>query len=424
MKNSAHTLVGYAGSDQRAETAAIPRIVVQAFCDSPDIMDVISLAAQDRLMARARVTVHSGGTATAAQVLQGGPTPSLIVMESRDPAEALLAQLDRLAEICDAGTKVLMIGHTNDIALYRELMRRGVSEYIVAPINPRSVIGAISDIYSDETSDRLGQVYAFIGAKGGVGSSTVAHNVGWMIGQRFGQEVILADMDLPFGTGSLDFNLDPAQGIAEVVQDINRLDNVLLDRLLSKYDEHLSLLAAPTTLEKSYDLDGDIFGPLLEVAQASVPFTILDIPHLWTSWVQNALTLADQVVITAEPDLANLRNAKNMVGFLKRMRPNDPPPKIVLNRVGLPKRPEIKPRDFASAIEMEPIACIPFEANLFGTAANNGQMVPQVSAKSGVADIFAATAQLITGRKDPKQHKGVRGLSHFVEKWSGKVQKR
>jgi len=424
MKNSALDRTGDASSDQRAEVAAIPRIVVQAFCDSPEIMDAIRLAAQDRLMARARVTVHSGGAGMAVQILQDEPTPSLIVMESRDPAEVLLSQLDRLAENCDAGTKVLVLGYANDIAFYRELMRRGVSEYIVAPVDPMTLVAVISGIYSGETSDRLGQVYAFIGAKGGVGSSTIAHNVGWMIGHRFGQDVILADMDLPFGTGGLDFSLDPAQGIVDAIQDLNRLDSVLLDRLLTKYDQHLSLLAAPATLERSYELSGDAFDPLLEVAQASAPFTVLDIPHLWTSWVQNVLTLADQVIITAEPDLANLRNAKNMVSFLKRVRPNDQPSKFILNRVGTPKRPEIKPRDFADAMGIEPIACVPFEANLFGNAANNGKMVPEVSGKSGVSNTFAMVAQTITGRKDPKRHKGMHGLSHFVGKLTGKVQNR
>ncbi|MXQ10690.1 AAA family ATPase [Microvirga makkahensis] len=421
MKSSIHNLVAEASLDQRREIAAVPRVVIQAFCDSPDAMEAIELAAQDRLMARARVTVHSGGAASAVQALQSEPTPSLIVVESRDPAEVLLSQLDRLAEICDAGTKVLVIGHTNDVAIYRELVRRGVSDYIIAPVDPVTVIAAISGIYSDETSDKLGQVYAFTGAKGGVGSSTIAHNVGWMIGHRFGQDVILADMDLPFGTGSLDLNLDPAQGINEAIQDVNRLDSVLLDRLLTKYDHHLSLLAAPVSLERTYELSGDAFDPLLDIAQASAPFTVLDIPHLWTSWAKNVLTLADQVVITAEPDLANLRNAKNMVGFLKQVRPNDPPPKIILNRVGMPKRPEIKPRDFADAIGIEPIACVPFEAHLFGTASNNGQMIPQVSAKSGVSDILARATQVITGRKDTKRQKGVRGLSQLVGKFTSKV---
>jgi pilus assembly protein CpaE len=185
-------------------------------------------------------------------------------------------------------------------------------------------------------------------------------------------------MDLPFGTAGLDFNLDAGLGVADAIQDAGRLDEVLLERLLVKCGEHLSLLSAPATLEKSYDLQEKAVLALLEVAQASVPFLVLDLPHQWTAWAKNVLISADEIVIAAEPDLANLRNAKNMIQILRQTRPNDPPPKLVLNRVGMPKRPEIKPNEFAKAVQLEPIACIPFEANLFGTAANKGQMVAEI----------------------------------------------
>src|SRR5690606_21910246 len=174
-------------------------------------------------------------------------------------------------------------------------------------------IATISRIYRSASSGKLGKVYAFVGAKGGVGSSTVAHNVGWTMGRRFGSDVVLADLDLPFGTAGLDFNLDVSQGLAEIIQDSSRLDEVLFARLLTKCDDHFSFLAAPAKLDRPYDLDANTFYGLLEVAQANVPFTILDIPHLWTSWAMNALVAADEIVITAAPDLANLRNAKNLI---------------------------------------------------------------------------------------------------------------
>lgn len=392
--------------EQHAGIAPIPHITIEAFCDSPDLAQSIESASKDRFMARAQVIVNPGGAANAAQSFRDRPTPPLIIVETWDGADVLLPQLDQLAEVCDAGTRVMVIGHSNDIALYRELMRRGVSEYAVAPLDPRALIAAVSGIYSGDGADKLGQVHAFIGARGGAGSSTVAHNVGWTIGQRFGSDVVVADMDLPFGTGGLNFNLEPAQGIAEAIQDVGRLDRVLLDRLLARYDDHVSLLAAPVRLERSYDPGADAFEPLIEVARASVPFTVLDVPHLWTSWSRRLLTLADQVVITAAPDLASLRNAKNLVGFLRSARPNDPPPQLVLNQVGVPKRPEIKPREFAEALGLDPAAIVPFEPGLFGGAANNGQMIGQASPRSGVAEIFAEIAQSITGRKETKRRKG------------------
>ncbi len=394
---------GEEGTPRPPDARPIPRITIQAFCDTPEIAGTIETAAMDRRMARAHVKVHTGGLNAAVEFYRSAPTPNLILVETRLPFEELVSALDGLAEVCDAGTKVMVIGHSNDVQLYRELLKRGVSEYLVAPVDVMAIITAISGIYHDSGTEKLGQVYAFIGAKGGVGSSTIAHNVAWTMARVVGSDVILADLDLPFGTAGLDFNLDPAQGIAEAVFGADRLDEVLLDRLLAKCEDHLSLLAAPATLDKAYDFGEGSFDQVLEIVQANVPTVVLDVPHLWTSWVRKTLIAADEVVVTAVPDLANLRNAKAIVDLLRQARPNDAPPKLILNEVGVPKRPEIKPDDFAAALQLTPIATIPFDPLLFGTAANNGQMIAEASAKTTVSDVFADIAQIVGGRKELKK---------------------
>src|SRR3954470_1508927 len=173
-------------ASSRAPVAAVdvrpvPRISIQAFCDSNELAKVIEGAAADRRMARAHVKVHSGGIVAAAEFYQSAATPNLIIVESKLAPARLDAELDRLAEVCDAGTKVVVIGHVNDVELYRGLTHRGVSEYLVAPINLMGIIRAVSDLYIDRATQPLGRTIAFIGAKGGVGSSMVAHNVGWSI---------------------------------------------------------------------------------------------------------------------------------------------------------------------------------------------------------------------------------------------------
>jgi pilus assembly protein CpaE len=387
---------------QARNIAPVPRITIHAFCESQDVLATLESASKDRLMSRASFEAHAGGIKAAVEFCRTNPVPNLLIVESRASNEVTLAELEGLADVCEPGTRVLVVGYSNDISFYRELLRRGVSEYTVAPIGVTPLIATVSGIYREASSSKLGQIYAFVGAKGGVGSSTVAHNVGWTMARRFGSDVVLADLDLPFGTAGLDFNLDANQGIAEAIQDSGRLDEVLLDRLLAKCDDHFSLLTAPAKLDRPYDLDADAFGSLLEIAQTNVPFTILDIPHVWTSWARNALVAADEIVITATPDLANLRNAKNLIGFLKQARPHDAPPKLVLNQVGVAKRPEIKPNEFARALELEALACIPFDAQTFGTAANNGKMIADISAKSPAAQAFAQVATGIVGRKEQK----------------------
>jgi pilus assembly protein CpaE len=184
-----------------------------------------------------------------------------------------------------------------------------------------------------------------------------------------------------------------------------RLDDVFLDRLLARCSDHLSLLAAPATLDRTYDFEESAFVQVIDVAQSGVPAVILDLPHAWTGWMKKTLLAADDVVITVEPDLANLRNAKNLVDLLRQARKNDSPPRLVINKSGIAKRPEIKAEDFASALNVSPLAVIPFDAQLFGTAANNGQMIAEADPKSAVGEHFDAIARAVTGRAEIKRQK-------------------
>ena len=185
------------------------------------------------------------------------------------------------------------------------------------------LIECLSNLYNDPDTDPVGNVIAFIGAKGGVGSSTVCHNAAWAMSEILKSNVVVADLDLAFGTTGLDFNQDPIQGIAEALQSPERLDEVLLDRLLTKCSERLSIFAAPVVLDRDYDISADACDIVLDIVRQNVPFVAVDLPHTWTPWVKRVLLQADEIVITAVPDLANLRNAKNLIDLLKQNRTND-----------------------------------------------------------------------------------------------------
>ena len=383
----------------------LPRISIHCFCETEETQAVIERLQQDRRMSKVNLRITAGGISAAANMFSTTPTPNLLVLETGADPVNLLSELAPLAEVCDPSTKVVIIGRYNDIALYRELIRNGISEYIVAPVGMAELMGAISSIFVDPDAEPLGRSIAFIGAKGGSGSSTIAHNIAFGVSNLFSTEVILADLDLPYGTANIDFDQDPAQGIAEAVFSPERLDEVFLDRLLAKCSERLSLLAAPSMLDRPYDFDRAAFHPVIEVLQRSVPVTVLDLPHQWSDWTRTVLAEADEVVITAVPDLANLRNTKNLMDSLKKLRPNDKAPHLVLNQVGMPKRPEISPADFCEPLDMEPVAIIPFDAQLFGNAANSGRMISEMDAKAPTAEIFSQLAHILTGRATIKKGK-------------------
>ncbi len=413
------------------ETAAmqtlrpVPRISIQAFCETEGVAGPIERAGEDRRMSKAHLKVHMGGIPTAIEFYQTAPTPNLIILESRREPKEIIGLLAQLSEYCDPTSKVVVIGHYNDVWLYRELVRSGISEYVVAPISMADIVSVISSIFVDPEAEPLGRSVAFVGAKGGVGSSTIAHNVAWAMSTLFKNEVVVADLDLPFGTANINFDQDPAQGIAEAVFAPERIDEVYLDRLLAQCAEHLSLLAAPSSLDRVYDFDPDAFQQIIDTAQRTAPMLVLDIPHVWNGWTRSTLIQADEVVITATPELANLRNTKNLVDTLKKLRPNDAPPKLIVNQVGVPKRPEISAADFAEPLGLTPMAIIPFDAQFFGTAANNGRMLGEMDAKNSAVATINEIAHVLTGRSEIKTKKKAPGLAGILGKLSlGKKKKK
>jgi Flp pilus assembly CpaE family ATPase len=540
-----------AGAEAALGELNVPRITIHAFCRYPETAEAMDRAASDRRLARATTLVHDGGLPEALARYQNEPTPSLIVAESDDDPSVLLGQLDSLAEVCDPGTKVVVVGAQNDIGLYRELMRRGVSEYLVPPLQPLQLIRTITGLYVDPTTPFVGRTLAFVGAKGGVGASTIAHNVayglaelmqantvivdfdlafgtagldfnqdplngvadalsqpdrldpvlldrmmvrctdklslfaapatldadwdispeafeevttqirstapfvvldlphlwsGWMrraliaaigglfadpaqpfvgrtiafvgarggagasavahntayaMSERIGVNTVIVDYDLPFGTAGLDFNQDPLGGVADALSQPDRLDATLLDRMMVRCTDKLSLFAAPATLETDWDIGAEAFEEVTSRIRATAPFVVLDLPHLWSGWMRRALIAADEVVVVATPDLASLRNAKNMIDLIRQGRPNDAPPRLVLNQVGVPGRPEIPAKDFGAALGLHPSLSIPFDAKVFGAAANNGQMVLDSASKTKAAEAFETLAQIVSRRELP-----------------------
>ncbi|MEM1284380.1 MAG: CtpF protein [Pseudomonadota bacterium] len=391
--------------DAHHDIAPVPRISIQAFCESASLMESIQEASRDRRMAKAYVKAHPGGIAAAMEFYAAAPTPNLLILENKAPAPTLLDHLGRLAEVCDPGTEVVVIGHVNDVPLYRELLRCGVRDYAVAPLAPMDIVRLVSELYSASREEALGRTFAFIGARGGCGSSTVAHNVAWALAGPMETNTVIADFDLPFGTANLDFNQDPPTGLGDVVNAPDRVDENFIDRLMAKCSDRLSLLAAPSTLDRVTDFSDDQFVDVIDLMRASVPATVMDLPHHWSGWVRKSLIDADELVIVAAPDLASLRNSKNLIDAVKQARPNDGPPRLVINMAGVPKRPEIDAKDFADALSIEPLTVIPFDAETFGNAANSGQMIAEIASKHDAVAGFDLIAAALSGRATRKRQK-------------------
>ena len=376
--------------------ASIPHVTIHAFCESEDFAQVWRAAAADRRLAATTTAIHQGGFEAAVHAYSRRKTPDLIIIESTAPAEKLLLEVDALAELCDPETRVIIVGHRNDILLYRRLVNMGISNYLVAPASIATVIAAISDIYAEPGKEKIGRVYAVMGAKGGVGASTVAQGLALELAERRDSDVLLVDLDLCFGSACINLAVEPSRGLTELIGQADRLDVTMLDRVLVRRGLHLNLLGGAARLDATRELDEFTVERILEVAQTHLRHIVLDIPHVWSGWVERALSAADEVVLVSTPELCSLRNAMALVERATGLRPNDPAPRLVLNQVGMPRRQEISAKDVAAILKVEPALSVPFDAKSFSLAAARGKTVSEVARRSPVARSYGRLADLMS----------------------------
>lgn len=276
-----------------APVGHVPHITVGAFSETPEVDAVIGAAVQDRRLAHAISATNMGGIPQAIDFCRKNPTPDLLLLECTGSRATLMAQMGELADVCDPGTKVVVIGKSNDVALYRDLMDRGISDYIVEPVDLLTVVATVLRLFDKPGAAKAGRICAFIGAKGGVGSSVIAQNLSWNIAQEQRRPVLLADMDLQFGSVSLNLNLESASGFADQLGgasrkgDVERLDQVLFDRLLVRRGKFLSVLPSGNAVRDMPDPGSEVLNRMLDLAQTSFSVVVLDLPHEWSPWVRS-----------------------------------------------------------------------------------------------------------------------------------------
>lgn len=365
---------------------ALPQLSIHAFCERNETASCVNQMTRDWRMRRTNTKIYMGGLLAAIEFYRKENTPGLVMIESGLRGDELFSQLESLASVCDEGTRVVIIGATNDIRLYRQLMEKGVSDYIVPPLHPLNMIRSLSEVFADPDRPFTGRAVAFYGSKGGVGSSTLAHNMAWTLSERLMQETALIDLDSSWGTTALDFAYDSASGLEEALADAERLDDTLLDRIMVRHTSRLSILPTSSSLNTKPVTDTKAYEAIITAVRSISPLAVLDVPHIWNDWTTNILTTVDDVVITTIPDLANLRNTKNLIDFLKAQRPHDTDPILILNQTGRcrTKEDEISVDNFAGAVGLEPSLVIGFDPDTFSRACNEGKMLPEMKTTDGL----------------------------------------
>lgn len=382
------------------------RATIDAFTLGPATAALLDGLKADSAFSMARIEVRPGGLAAAAAAYAERSSPQLVIVEEDDDDATMLARLDRLAEVCDAGTRVVVIGRLNDIGLFRTLMARGVSEYLVTPVSAAQLAAAIARLFADPDAAPRGKVIAFWGARGGVGASTLAQNTAHALGARLSEPAIYIDLDLAFGASLLAFNVDPRETIGDVLGEPERIDPVLLDRLMTTYDDKVRVLAAAADPRQAQTATRDGIDRLLDLAATMAPVVVVDLPRVWADWTEHVLAAADETVVVATPDLAALRETKTMLDALAPRRAAGNPARVALNKIDLYRKTQLSPKDFTETLGVAPMLTLGFEPQLFGEAANTGRMLGVVARGHKVVESIGSFAERLVGRTASRKRSG------------------
>ena len=349
--------------------------------------------------------VNKGGLRNAVQTLSVSASPAILFVdlsESGDP----LNDINALAEVCEPGTVVIAAGQVNDVRLYRDLVASGIQDYLLKPFTPDQVRDAFAHAQltisgprvTENATEKPHVMAAVIGVRGGVGASTLATSVAWLMGDKAGRNTALLDLDVHFGTGALALDLEPGRGLTDAIENPSRIDGLFIERAMVRANEKLCVLSAEAPINQPMLTDGTAYLQLQEEIRNAFEATILDLPRPMLVQHPHLLQDVHAVILTVEFTLAATRDAIRILSWLKA---NAPQARVIVvaNRVASGVQ-EISRKDFEQSIERKVDVAIPLDVKAAAQAAKLGQPFAKVATASRVSQPLQQLVALTTATVD------------------------
>jgi pilus assembly protein CpaE len=349
--------------------------------------------------------IGQGGIAAAAQAIDAAAPPGLLVIDISDNDDPLGA-MDALAEICPPATRVVTVGTSNDIMLYRRLLAMGVVDYLHKPVAADALHEALLQAsrpierIAAAPSTRTARVIAFIGARGGVGTTTLATAIGWCLGEEQQQRVALLDLDLQFGNVALGLDLEPGRGLREALEHPERIDGLFVSGAMTG-TPRLRVLAAEEPLDDHPLLDPSSVDPLLAALNDDFDCVIVDVPRALDGMARRLLARADATVIVGDFSLAAMRDTHRLIVLTAVLRPGIAPI-VLVNRAGALARGEIDHAAFEKGIGRKIDCVIPYDAKAAVAMAQHGKPLPAAAQSSKATAALRRLAVTLSGHEAAK----------------------
>lgn len=344
-----------------------------------------------------------GGLRHAIQTLSVSSSPSILFVDLSETADCL-GEINALAEVCEPGTVVIATGQINDVRLYRDLLASGIQEYILKPFTPdqvRDAIAAAQTVLSAPRATDDGDVahnaFAVLGARGGVGASTIASSLAWTLGAKLGRRTALLDLDIHFGTAALALDLEPGRGLSDAIENPSRIDGLFIERAMVRASDTLSVLSAEAPMSQPLLTDGAAFFQLQEELKAAFETTVIDLPRQMVVAHPHLVADLQGLVVVSELTLACARDVIRICAWAKGQAPNLPV-LVVANQVS--GADELTRKDFEASIERKVDLLIAADSKCAIESAKTGKPFAECAKAGKGGDLFAQLARMLVASED------------------------
>jgi len=361
----------------------------------------------------AHVQTFSGSVTDLLRLAQpGSKCPQAIVVDVRKRQELPSALPVLKKEHPTVG--VVIVADQLDPARMLEAMRAGVNEWVVDPVTPAELVAAVERA-AGNTTRALGEIFAVVGGKGGVGATTIAVNIATSLSSAAGGRTLLIDLHPACGDAALFLGVDPNFSMTDALENTHRLDDAFLKGIVVKTPAGPDLLASPDRAFPAA-LDPKKIRAVVEFASRSYRYVVLDVPRSDAS-MDDVLSLAGNITVVATQELSAIRSGSRMAAAF-RQRLGAARINIVVNRYD--NAAEIGSDDLERAVGGRIGHKFPSNYRLAIDALNKGRPIV-VDNHNKLAASFAAYARTLTkANSKDKDGSSVERSTGFFSRLTGR----
>ncbi len=352
----------------------LPAASIAVYSRDAATLEAVRDIVNDWRFARVTIQAEEGDVTTATNAYKDIQSPELVIVQTDTIEGEFVKKLEELGAQCGPDTAAIVIGPVNDVYLYRRMIEMGISDYLVRPVKSE----VLADVFAKTIIDRLGvsssRLIAFVGAKGGVGTSSLAQAMAWGISDILGQKTLLLDSAGGWSTTAVGIGFEPSTTLAEAARAAENRDEDSIKRMLFRASDKLSVLASGGDVMLEAPIEPAQLEELLTMLMVTYPVVIADLSHGAENLANTVIAKASQIIVVSSPSLTSLRLARSLIQEIKEHRGGEAAGiEMIVNMHGLAPKNEVPKKDIEQAMEFKISTTIGFDPAVFVGLENQGK---------------------------------------------------